>query len=157
MRQCGIDANVLNRMIENNPVVQQARQMTARMQQEEGQRAMQQQIDEISKIDPSVTDFNSLVSHPNFQQFNARVMQGYSMVDAFKLANYDQITAKKAAAAKQAALNSVNGKNHLNPTKGAGSGEDIVVPEETMAMYRMAFKGWTNQQIIDDYKKRMNQ
>ena len=157
LRQSGIDANVLNRMIENNPVVQQARQMTARMQQEEGQRAMQQQIDEISKIDPSVTDFNSLVSHPNFQQFNARVMQGYSMVDAFKLANYDQITAKKAAAAKQAALNSVNGKNHLNPTKGAGSGEDIVVPEETMAMYRMAFKGWTNQQIIDDYKKRMNQ
>ena len=153
LRQSGIDANTLNRMIENNPVVQQARQMTARMQQEEGNRALQKQIEEVSKIDPSVTDFQSLVSHPNFQQFNARVMQGYSIVDAFKLANYDQITGKKAAAAKQAALNSVNGKNHLNPTKSAGSGEDIVVPEETMAMYRSAFPKWTKQQIIDDYKK----
>lgn len=157
MRQAGIDPGVLNQMIENNPAVQQAKVMTARMRQEAGQRALEEQIAEIGKIDPSVTDFQTLVQHPNFQQFDARVRQGYSLVDAFKLANYDQITGKKAAAAKQQALNSVNGKNHLNPTKSAGTGDDVVVPEETMAMYRMAFKGWTKQQIVDDYKKRINQ
>lgn len=153
MRQAGIDPGVLNQMIENNPAVQQAKVMTARMRQEAGQRALEEQIAEIGKIDPSVTDFQTLVQHPNFQQFDARVRQGYSLVDAFKLANYDQITGKKAAAAKQQALNSVNGKNHLNPTKSAGTGEDVVVPEETMAMYRSAFPKWTKQQIIDDYKK----
>ena len=153
MRQAGIDPGVLNQMIENNPAVQQAKVMTARMRQEAGQRALEEQIAEIGKIDPSVTDFQTLVQHPNFQQFDARVRQGYSLVDAFKLANYDQITGKKAAAAKQQALNSVNGKNHLNPTKSAGTGEDVFVPEETMAMYRSAFPNWTKQQIIEDYKK----
>lgn len=153
MRQAGIDPGVLNQMIENNPAVQQAKVMTARMRQEAGQRALEEQIAEIGKIDPSVTDFQTLVQHPNFQQFDARVRQGYSLVDAFKLANYDQITGKKAAAAKQQALNSVNGKNHLNPTKSAGTGDDVVVPEETMAMYRSAFPNWTKQQIIEDYKK----
>ena len=153
MRQAGIDPGVLNQMIENNPAVQQAKVMTARMRQEAGQRALEEQISEIGKIDPSVTDFQTLVQHPNFQQFDARVRQGYSLVDAFKLANYDQITGKKAAAAKQQALNSVNGKNHLNPTKSAGTGDDVVVPEETMAMYRSAFPNWTKQQIIEDYKK----
>ena len=153
MRQAGIDPGVLNQMIENNPAVQQAKVMTARMRQEAGQRALEEQIAEIGKIDPSVTDFQTLVQHPNFQQFDARVRQGYSLVDAFKLANYDQITGKKAAAAKQQALNSVNGKNHLNPTKSAGTGDDVVVPEETMAMYRNAFPNWTKQQIIEDYKK----
>lgn len=153
MRQAGIDPGVLNQMIENNPAVQQAKVMTARMRQEAGQRALEEQIAEIGKIDPSVTDFQTLVQHPNFQQFDARVRQGYSLVDAFKLANYDQIIGKKAAAAKQQALNSVNGKNHLNPTKSAGTGDDVVVPEETMAMYRSAFPNWTKQQIIEDYKK----
>ena len=153
MRQAGIDPGMINRMIEQNPVVQQARATTARVRQEEAQKAMEAQIAEISKLDPSVTDFNSLVRHPNFRQFDQMARRGYSLVDAFKLANYDQITGKKAAAAKQQALNSVNGKNHLNPTKSAGTGDDVVVPEETMAMYRSAFPNWTKQQIIEDYKK----
>ena len=153
LQQAGLDANLLNRMIENNPAVQQARQMTARMQQQEGQRALEAQPAEIAKLDPSVTDMATLVKHPNFADFDARVRQGYSLIDAFKLANYDQLTGKKPTAANQQALNAVNGENDLNATKGAGSGEDIVVPEETMESYRRFFPNWTKQQIIEDYTK----
>lgn len=153
MRQAGIDPGVLNQMIEQNPVVQQARQMTAKMQQEEGQRYIEGQVSEISKVDPSIKSFADLTKADTFPQFDAMVRRGYSLVDAYKIVNFDRLTGQRAAAAKQQALNSVNGKNHLNPTKGAGSGEDVVVPEETMAMYRSAFPNWTKQQIIEDYKK----
>ena len=153
MRQAGIDPGVLNQMIENNPAVQQARQMTAKMQQEEGQRYIEGQVSEIGKVDPSIKSFADLTKAETFPQFDALVRRGYSLVDAYKIANFDRLTGQRAAAAKQQALNSVNGKNHLNPTKGAGSGEDVVVPEETMAMYRSAFPNWTKQQIIEDYKK----
>ena len=153
MRQAGIDPGVLNQMIEQNPVVQQARQMTAKMQQEEGQRYIEGQVAEISKVDPSIKSFADLTKADTFPQFDAMVRRGYSLVDAYKIVNFDRLSGQRAAAAKQQALNSVNGKNHLNTTKGAGSGEDVVVPEETMAMYRSAFPNWTKQQIIDDYKK----
>ena len=153
MRQAGIDPGVLNQMIEQNPVVQQARQMTAKMQQEEGQRYIEGQVAEISKVDPSIKSFADLTKAETFPQFDAMVRRGYSLVDAYKIVNFDRLTGQRAAAAKQQALNSVNGKNHLNPTKGAGNGEDVVVPEETMEMYRSAFPNWTKQQIIEDYKK----
>ena len=153
MRQAGIDPGVLNQMIEQNPVVQQARQMTAKMQQEEGQRYIEGQVAEISKVDPSIKSFADLTKAETFPQFDAMVRRGYSLVDAYKIVNFDRLTGQRAAAAKQQALNSVNGKNHLNPTRGAGNGEDVVVPEETMAMYRSAFPNWTKQQIIEDYKK----
>lgn len=153
MRQAGIDPSVLNQMIENNPAVQQARQMTAKMQQEEGQRYIEGQVAEIGKVDPAIKSFSDLTKAETFPQFDAMVRRGYSLVDAYKIANFDRLTGQRAAAAKQQALNSVNGKNHLNPTKGAGNGEDVVVPEETMAMYRSAFPSWTKQQIIEDYKK----
>ena len=153
MRQAGIDPGVLTQMIEQNPVVQQARQMIAKMQQEEGQRYIEGQVAEISKVDPSIKSFADLTKAETFPQFDAMVRRGYSLVDAYKIVNFDRLTGQRAAAAKQQALNSVNGKSHLNPTKGAGNGEDVVVPEETMAMYRSAFPNWTKQQIIEDYKK----
>lgn len=153
MRQAGIDPGMINRMIEQNPVVQQARATTARVRQEEAQKAMEAQIAEISKLDPSVTDFNSLVRHPNFQQFDQMARRGYSLVDAFKLANYDQITGKKAAAAKQQAMNQVNGKSHLNATKSGGEGEDISIPDEEMEYFRNFFPDLSKKQIMEKYKK----
>ena len=153
IRQAGIDPGMINRMIEQNPVVQQARATTARVRQEEAQKAMEAQIAEISKLDPSVTDFNSLVRHPNFQQFDQMARRGYSLVDAFKLANYDQITGKKAAAAKQQAMNQVNGKSHLNATKSGGAGEDISIPDEEMEYFRNFFPDLSKKQIMEKYKK----
>lgn len=153
MRSAGIDPDVLGRMIENNPTVQQARQVINRVQQEQGQRALESELSEIGKLDPSITGMETLMQHPNFQQFNDLVMRGYSLVDAFKLANFDQLSGRRAAAAKQQAMNDVNGKNHLSATQTGTGGEDIVIPEETMAFYRAAFPKWTNKQIIEDYKK----
>lgn len=153
LKTAGIDPDMLGRMIENNPTVQQARQVISQVQQEQGKRALESAISEISKLDPSVTGMETLMHHPNFQQFNDFVMRGYSLVDAFKLANFDQLSGRRAAAARQQAINDVNGKNHLSATQTGTGGEDVVVPEETMSFYRAAFPHWTKQQIIDDYKK----
>lgn len=153
LRTAGIDPDMLGRMIENNPTVQQARQVISRVQQEQGQRALESELGEIGKLDPSVTGMETLMQHPNFPQFNDLVMRGYSLVDAFKLANFDQLSGRRAAAAKQQAMNDVNGKNHLSATQTGTGGEDIAIPEETMAFYRAAFPKWTKKQIIEDYKK----
>lgn len=155
MQQAGIDPAMLDRMIANNPTVKQAQRVIDRVQMEEGERAMNEAIAEISRLDPSVTDAASLANHPNAQAFNALVNKGYALVDAFRLANFDTLTGKKAAAAKQQAMNNVNGKNHLATTPIGGGGDDVHVPDETMGWYRKAFPDWTKQQIIADYKKRM--
>lgn len=156
LERAGLDEGVLNQMIEQNPVVQQARQVIGRVQQEEGQRALSEQIAEIAKLDPAVTGFEALTRHENFEQFDALVRQGYPLVDAFKLANYDRLTGKKAAAARQAALNSVNGKSHLGATRGADGGDDIVPDETELSMMRHAFPDKTHDEIVALIKKYRN-
>lgn len=153
MRQAGIDPGVLNQMIEQNPAVQQAKAMTAKMQQEEGDRWIHAQVDEIGKIDPSIKSFADLTKTPTFPQFDAMVRRGYSLVDAYKAANFDRLTGKKAAAAKQQAMNQVNGKSHLNATKSGGEGEDISIPDEEMAYFRSFFPDLNKKQIMEKYKK----
>lgn len=153
MQQAGIDPAMLDRMIANNPTVKQAQQVIDRVNLEEGERAMEEAITEISRLDPTVTDFASLANHPNAQAFNALVNKGYALVDAFRLANFDALTGKKAAAAKQQAMNNVNGKGHLTPTTGNAGGDDVVIDPQEMQMMRHAFPNLTHKQLVEKFKK----
>ncbi len=153
MQQAGIDPAMLDQMIANNPTVKQAEQVLSRVQMEEGERQMNAAIQEISRLDPSVTDVATLANHPNAPVFNEYVNRGYSLVDAFRLANFDALTGKKAAAAKQQAMNNVNGKNHLTTTAAGDSGDDIVIDPQEMQMMRHAFPNLTHKQLVEKFKK----
>lgn len=153
MQQAGIDPDILDRMIENNPKVKRAEQLTAQFEAAEGERKMNEAIKEISHLDPSVTDVAALANHPNAPVFNEYVNRGYSLVDAFRLANFDQLTGKRAAAAKQQAMNNVNGKSHLTTTAGNAGGDDIVIDPQEMQMMKHAFPNLTHAQLVAKFKK----
>lgn len=153
MQQAGIDPDILDRMIENNPKVKRAEQLTAQFEAAEGERKMNEAIKEISRLDPSITDVAALANHPNVLVFNEYVNRGYSLVDAFRLANFDTLTGKKAAAAKQQAMNNVNGKSHLTTTAGNAGGDDIVIDPQEMQMMKHAFPNLTHAQLVAKFKK----
>lgn len=153
MQQAGLDPDILDRMIENNPKVKRAEQLTAQFEAAEGERKMNEAIKEISHLDPSITDVAALANHPNAPVFNEYVNRGYSLVDAFRLANFDTLTGKKAAAAKQQAMNNVNGKSHLTPTAGNAGGDDVVIDPQEMQMMKHAFPNLTHAQLVAKFKK----
>ena len=153
MQQAGLDPDILDRMIENNPKVKRAEQLTAQFEAAEGERKMSEAIKEISRLDPSITDVAALANHPNAPVFNEYVNRGYSLVDAFRLANFDTLTGKKAAAAKQQAMNNVNGKSHLTTTAGNAGGDDIVIDPQEMQMMKHAFPNLTHAQLVAKFKK----
>lgn len=153
MQQAGLDPNILDRMIENNPKVKRAEQLTAQFEAAEGEWKMSEAIKEISRLDPSITDVAALANHPNAPVFNEYVNRGYSLVDAFRLANFDRLTGKKAAAAKQQAMNNVNGKSHLTTTAGNAGGDDIVIDPQEMQMMKHAFPNLTHAQLVAKFKK----
>ena len=153
MQQAGIDPSMLDQMIANNPTVRQAQQVLDRVQMEEGERQMNEAIKEISHLDPSITDVAALANHPNAPVFNEYVNRGYSLVDAFRLANFDTLTGKKAAAAKQQAMNNVNGKSHLTTTAGNAGGDDVVIDPQEMQMMKHAFPNLTHAQLVAKFKK----
>ncbi len=130
----------LNTLIERNPTVQAARQ-TQEEQNREAERQqemamaqeMERQLAEIRKTDPSINSLADLMNKPYGKEFYAAVKRGNNFVDAFYLATREQATTQTAEAARQSAMNNLNGKKHLKATSfGAKAGATVTDEEKRM-------------------------
>ena len=97
---------------------------------------IQAEIAEISKLDPSVRNLGDILNSPTGKEFYANVQKGHSFLDAFRLANFERITASKAEAARQQAVTNSRGKDHLNGVSTNRSDGALSVPAADMAMFR---------------------
>lgn len=153
LQQAGVDPNYINQLVQNNPAVVEANRIMQQQRQAEGKRLLEAQVQEICQLDSDIKGFQDLVACENFQQINDMVMSGYSLTDAYKIANFGKITQRKQAAATQRAINQAAGKSHMKQTGAAGSGNNISVPADVMSMYREMMPEATTEQIMAHYKR----
>lgn len=152
LKEKGIDPTMIDRMIERNPVVMQAQQVIEHSKMMEAETALQNDIAMIGKYDPSIKSINDLSTLPNFPDILDRVQRGASLVEAYKMVNFDNFMQHQSEAARQQAINQMRGKDHLpSQSTGLAQNEDYVeVPAEIMS--RMKAEGKTEKQIRDLYK-----
>lgn len=153
-------AEQLSQMIANHPDVKLAQQVVHQTQQaqvqqknEADQARITSELAEIGKLDPTIKVVGDLLEMPKADQFREYVDKGYSFLDAYRLANFETLTAQKAEAAKQNAMNNVRGKDHLNATgvsRGTGA---VAVPAKEMVMFRAFNPKATEAEIRAYYKK----
>lgn len=150
----------LNEAISRHPVVQKAQQVidqaeqTAKQQRDAADRArIDNDLAEIRKLDPSITSVSDLLAADYAEGFKANVKKGMSLLEAFKLANFDRLTSAKADAARQQAMNQSRGKDHLTPI-GTGRGDgSLEVPPAEMRYFHSLMPGKTDSQIREFYNK----
>ena len=152
LKDKGIDPSMIDRMIESNPIVMQAQQVIEHSKMAEAEQALQNDIAEISKYDPNIKGIKDLSALPNFPEILERVQRGASIVDAYKMVNFDTFMKHQSEAGRQAAINQMRGKDHLpSQSTGVAQSEDYVeVPAEIMNRWRN--EGKTEKQIRDLYK-----
>lgn len=117
MQQNGIDPNVIDNLIANSPAVRQAQAATAELNNYRAQQKLEADYKEILALDPSLNGVEDILNDPSMPLMAERVAQGMSLVDAYKIVNFDRVFASKESAVKQQTINQVKGKNHL--TTGA--------------------------------------
>lgn len=149
----------LNDVISKNPTVKAAAEIVRKGQEDQRRQEMaaaQAKVDaelkEIQKLDPSIREVRDLVSMPTAKEFYELVKKGNSFLDAFRLANYDRLTAQAAEAARQQAQNLARSKEHLIHTQVKGAGA-ATVPAEELAMFRQFNPGATEAEIQAYYNK----
>jgi hypothetical protein len=151
LKEKGIDPSMIDRMIESNPVVMQAQQVIEQNKMTQAEQALQNDLAEISKYDPSIKGIKDLSALPNFPEILSRVERGASLIDAYKMVNFDTFMQHTNEAARQQAINQMRGKEHLTTQKGVAEAEDYVeVPAEIMSRWKN--EGKTEKQIRDLYK-----
>lgn len=140
LRQNNIDPSVIDRMIQDSPAVRAAEAATAELNEIKAQQMMERDIKAVLELDPTLNSAEDLYNDPKLPEVIEKINAGLSLVDAYKIVNFDRLTGAKGEAAKQAAINSVKAKNHL--ATGASldvgdTGEDI--PANMIEMYKESF------------------
>lgn len=158
-KQAGMSEEEFQKFVENLPEVRSAKEKEA--QAEAAQRAMAEkeakveidrQLGEIRELDPTIGSLEDLKKMENYKEFYAKVMRGYTLTDAFRLVNAGRLQEQDRETAKQAALNNVASKSHLDRTTTRGAGA-VTVPADVMAQYRMFDPDATDEEIRKHWAK----
>lgn len=155
-KDAGIDTKALNNLIENNPVVLQAKQAMSAVNSQEANRMIAEDLAAIHRMDASVNNFDDVAKQDNYADVANYVQThpGIRLSDAYKIVNFDRLTSEQAKAGRQAAINQARSKEHLNTGSGAaGIGNTKEIPVGELARWKEFFPDKTSAQLKELYNK----
>ena len=154
----------LNQLIEDHPMVQKANEihrqqewLQSQQAQAEAKARIEGEITEIGKLDPNIRSVADLLNMPKAKEFYDYVSKGYSFLDSYRLAHFEEITRRNTDAARQQAKASARPKEHLTVTGNPRSQGAASVPADQMQLYRMLNPGVSEADIqkhFNNYQKR---
>lgn len=161
MEKAGITQEEFQAFVQGLPEVRAARQAKAEAEaaarqarEQEAKARVDEQLRQIQAIDPTVKELGDLAKLDTYPKLYDMVKRGYSLLDAYRLANYDTLTQRAAEASRKAAINSVQSKQHLKATESRGGGA-IPVPDSVLEEYRVLNPGATKEEIQKHYQSYM--
>ena len=121
----------------------------------EGERELNEQIRQLSEIDPSIKTFDDICRMENFKSFDSLVRNnGLNFVDAYRLANFEKLSQKDAAATKQAAINAAKGKSHMVPTAGLTVNDGLEeIPASELPKWKAFFPEASAKELKEKYNR----
>lgn len=154
LEENGINPAIIENAINNNPVVMQAQEILRMNQIEQAKISMQNDITEISKLDASIKTIDDLGNKPYAQDLISYVNSGLSLIDAFKLANFESLINQKSEASKQAAINQAKGKAHLSATDGISNSDELLdIPESDIPKWKAFFPDASMKELKEKYNR----
>lgn len=154
LQQANVDPNLIDNLIANSPVMRQAEEAMAELNAIRSEQAIEEDIKEVLRLDPTIANREALFKDPSFGDVLARVQSGMNLVDAYKLENFERLTGSKTAAAKQAVINQVKGQSHLtNGTAITNTDSLEDIPPNMLEMYKEAFPGKSMKDLKALYNK----
>ena len=150
----GIDPNLIEQMVNNSPAIRQAQQILENNQRAEVQKQLDEDIKAVTAMAPEIKSLEDLEKHASYASVLEYVNKGLRLPDAFKLANFDSISTRQTAAAKQAAINQARSKGHLETTTSVSVGSNLAdIPDKEISTWREYFPGLSDEEL----KKKYNQ
>ena len=155
LEEAGIDPGIIEQAIQRNPMIQQAAQVVQQYNADEANRRLQEDVKKVIELDPTVTSEADLFSQSNINDVIGYVQRtGMSLVDAYKIVNFDRLSTQKIEAAEQAAINQAKSKGHLSTAQGvAGESEEMDIPDAEKPQWRRWFPDKTAKELRALYNK----
>lgn len=156
----GLTRETIDKLISEHPAVKRAEEITAKLGEEEYraqeeaiQKSIEADIKAIGELDPEIKSLEDLANVDKDGEILGLVKRGYSLKDAYMVKNFDKISARQDAAARQRALNDINSKGHLNKSTGAGKAAMVDVPDDVREATLFLNPDATEEEIVRGYNK----
>lgn len=152
LKEGRLTPETLQDAIENSPTVQGLREKPAE-QKPDMEKIIRHELEEIKKLDPSISSINDITNLPTGKEFRDLVNRGnISFLEAFKIANFDRIQTIHAAAQRQAAKNAES-KSHMKGIAASAKG-GAEVSDREMKIYKTMCPWMSDDEIRADFAKR---
>lgn len=156
MAEAGIDPDSLNRLIESNPTVIQAKQAIKSINEQNADRMVQEDLENILTIDPgmgSIEDITASEGYADAVQY-AVDHPGIRLSDAYKIVNFERLANSKTQTARQAAINAQRSKEHLSQTAGiAANDKSVDIPSSELEKWKEWFPDKSPKELRKLYNK----
>ncbi len=156
MQEKGIDPSIIDNMIANSPAVRQAQEATAELNNIRAQQMLDEDFKKVLSLDTTLSSVEDIVNDPSYQAVidYCQHTPGVRFSDAYKLVNFEKLSGLKGAAAKQATINQIKGKNHLAAGTALNVGDSLEdIPADQVEKYKDAFPGKTAKELKALYNR----
>lgn len=151
----GMNDEQYDKYVAGLPEVREARKIKEEAQQAQIRQQIADELKQISALDPSIHTVSDVLSGESGEQIRECIAKGMTMLDAFKLANFDRLRNGAAEDERRHAGYNAASKAHLTQSKSRGQGMTMV-PKDTLDMYRAFNPEMTDAEIQKDYNKYLN-
>lgn len=156
MQEAGIDRDSLNRLIENNPTVIQAKQAIQSLNEQNAEKMVQEDLEQILAIEPGLGNIEAVTTSEGYSDAVQYAVDhpGIRLSDAYKIVNFDRLTNSKTATARQAAINAQRSKEHLSQTAGIAANDNSVdIPSSELEKWKDWFPDKSPKELRKMYNK----
>jgi len=156
MAEAGIDKDSLNRLIESNPTVIQAKQAIASINEQNADRMLQEDFTAILAMDPEIGSVENVPGSIGYSEAVQYAVDhpGIRLSDAYKIVNFDRLANSKTATARQAAINAQRSKEHLSKTAGIATNDKSVdIPADEIETWKEWFPDKDSKELRKLYNK----
>lgn len=155
MEQAGVDVNLLNEAIANNPIIKEAEAITQMNREAQAQAMLEEDFNTIISLDPTVASREDVEKLDNYVDVLNYVQQtGVRLSDAYKIVNFERLAKVQEDAASQKAINQAKSKGHMTTPAGianTSAAEDI--PTDELANWKTAYPEKTDAELKALYNK----
>lgn len=152
----GIDPNVINQLIANNPAIREAEKLVAQTKESQAQSMIAEDIKNIMSIDKTFEDEDELKESEEFRKAIEYVQTrpGVRLSEAYKIVNFDNLRSANVRAAKQAAINEAKSKGHLSGNHKAPNGKgNPEIPANELSKWERMFPEKSHKELNALYAK----
>ena len=155
MTNAGVDASLLEKVIEANPAVQEAKRALQEINSERSEQQLKSDMEAIVAMDPTLSSVADVDNAPGIQDaLEYAIHHNVNLADAYKIVNFDRLSSARVDAAKQSAINQAKSKSHMKTADGSSYvDKQKEIPESEMSIWKRAFPNKSDKELKALYNK----